>query len=400
MTTITVKKNNTINKSTISSSNKSSKKDNEIKEKKTSKKESIDIQDFGSSDDEPILKKKKSTSKNNIPPSQSETKQETIHRNLDITILADMKINDRYSKITYLGLECIMDMTTGYINATKFCSSASDESKRFDNYIANTRYKKLFDYMISAPEYSGAEIIKKLEGGRPDLRGTYLHPDLLLDLASWISPSAYIKASRIVSNHLIREKEYEIRKLTGDKCELVKMLEEEKKERRQADKENKQLLLDMKLQNEKTHSKLDKTHTKLDKTKDILKRVETRVEKIVEEVVPPTKQVSLHEQFGIMILNDSTGDKQYKAYCCQTRAVNKIKNSIIKTYPQAVLLREVSPSPNSKNFLHQLKEKYGSGKKSKIKVSYNFIYLNDGVSQHELNNMLDEVIESNKNYGN
>ena len=34
--------------------------------------------------------------------------------------------------------------------------------------------------------------------------------------------------------------------------------------------------------------------TKLDKTKDTLKRVEARVVKIVDEVVPPTKQISLH----------------------------------------------------------------------------------------------------------
>ena len=80
--------------------------------------------------------------------------------------------------------------------------------------------------------------------------------------------------------------------------------------------------------------------TKLDKTKDTLKRVEARVEKIVDEVVPPTKQISLHEQFGIMKLNDSTGKKHYKVYCCQTRAVNKTKNSILKSYPQAVLLKE------------------------------------------------------------
>jgi hypothetical protein len=155
------------------------------------------------------------------------------------------------------------------------------------------------------------------------------------------------------------------------------MLEQANIERREADKLNKQLLLDMKLQNEKTHSKLDKTHTKLDKTKDILKRVETRVEKIVEEVVPPTKQISLHEQFGIMKLNDSSGKREYKVYCCQKRVVKKTKDSILKTYPQSVLLKEVSPNANAKNFLHQLKEQYGSGEKSKIKVSYNFINLKD-----------------------
>ena len=77
---------------------------------------------------------------------------QTNNNNLDITKLAYEKINDRYSMAIYLGLKCIMDMTTGYINATKFCSLASDESKRFDHYIANSRYKKLFQYMESSPD--------------------------------------------------------------------------------------------------------------------------------------------------------------------------------------------------------------------------------------------------------
>ena len=338
---------------------------------------------------------------------------QTNNNNLNITNLAYEKINDRYSMATYLGLKCIMDMTTGYINATKFCSSTSDESKRFDSYSRSERYKKLFGYMESSPQYCG-ELSIHITAGTYDLRGTYLHPDLLLDLSSWISPSAYIKASRIVNNFLVKEKEDEIRKtkiLLGEKdCKIEelkimfqqseKRREEERNERVNAEKRAEQMLLKMTLQNEKTHIKLDKTHTKLDKTKDILKRVETRVEKIVEEVVPPTKQTSLHEQFGIMKLNDSSGKREYKAYCCQKRAVNKAKASIIKSYPKAVIFKEVSPNANAKNFLHQLKEQYGSGKKSKIKVSYNFINLKDGVTEEELNNMVNEVVDNAKNYGN
>ena len=328
------------------------------------------------------------------------------NNNLDIAKLAYEKINDRYSMATYLGLKCIMDMTTGYINATKFCSLASDESKRFDNYIRSDRYKKLLEYMKTCPHYRG-DLSIQITTGINELRGTYLHPDLLLDLASWISPEAYIKASRIVSNHLIREKEYENIILTGKNKDLTIMFQEsekrrveDNKERVKAEKRAEQMLLKMTLQNEKTHSKLDKTHTKLDKTKDILKRVETRVEKIVEEVVPPTKQTSLHEQFGIMKLNDSTGKREYKVYCCQRRVVKKTKDSILKTYPQALLLKEVSPNANAKNFLHQLKEQYGSGKKSKIQVSYNFINLKDGVIEEELISMVNEVVDNGKNYGN
>jgi hypothetical protein len=63
-------------------------------------------------------------------------------------------------------------------------------------------------------------------------------------------------------------------------------------------------------------------------------------------------------------------------------------------------LKEVSPNANAMNFLHQLKEQYGSGKKSKIQVSYNFINLKDGVTEEELISMVKEVVDNSKNYGN
>ena len=135
---------------------------------------------------------------------------QTNNNNLDITKLAYEKINDRYSMATYLGLKCIMDMTTGYINATKFCSLASDESKRFDNYIRSDRYKKLLEYMESSPEYSG-ELSIQITTGINELRGTYLHPDLLLDLASWISPIVFLKINNIINEWRKMSPDNEIR---------------------------------------------------------------------------------------------------------------------------------------------------------------------------------------------
>jgi hypothetical protein len=335
-------------------------------------------------------------------------------RDLAITTLAYEKINDQYYKAKYLGLECIMDMKTGYINATKFCAS-SDKSKRFANYIRSDRYKNLFDYIKSSSQYRDDELSIQITGGiNVDLRGTYLHPDLLLDLSSWISPAAYIRASQIVKNVLVREKEDEIRALTGDKSRLEKMFEEEKIERREAEKRAEEMLLKMTLQNEKTHITLETTNIKLDNTtktlekaeidnakiKTTLKRVETRIDLIVDEIVPPARQVSLHEQFGVMKLNDPTNSKQYKVYCSQKRGVAKAKSSILKSYPNAVMFKEVTPNANAKNFLHILKEKYGStNSNSKIRVSYNFINLKSGVLEEELNTMINEVVERAKNYG-
>jgi hypothetical protein len=171
------------------------------------------------------------------------------------------KINDKYSKAKYLDIECIIDMTTGYINATKFCASVSNGKKRFDNYIANDRCKNLVKY-LEEPDLSGSfiSVLIKDNTSSNELRGTYAHSDLLLDIASWILPEAYFKASRIVNNFLVREREEEIRKLIGDKSELVKMLEASDKRREEAEKRAEAMLLKMTLQNEKTHDKLDKTH--------------------------------------------------------------------------------------------------------------------------------------------
>jgi hypothetical protein len=325
---------------------------------------------------------------------------------LEITKLAYEKINDQYSKAKYLSIECIMDMKTGYINATKFCSTFGN-GKTLNKYLVTDRCKNIVTYLEEPDRYQSGSIsvLNKDNTSINELRGTYVHSNLLLDLSSWISPAAYFKASQIVKNVLVREKEDEIRSLTGDKSRLEKMFEEEKIERREAEKINKQLLLDMKLQNEKTHIKLDNTTKTLekaeidnDKIKTTLARVETRIDLIVDEIVPPARQVSLHEEFGVMKLNDITNARHYKVYCSQKRGVTKAKNSILKAYPNAVMFKEVTPNANAKNFLHILKEKYGSTN-SKIQVSYNFIKLKSGVLEEELNTMINDVVDSAKNYG-
>jgi hypothetical protein len=341
----------------------------------------------------------------------------TIIMNEDdrITVLAYEKINEKYSKAKYLGLECIMDMKTGFINATKFCAFYN---KEFKDFSKRDRYKNLIDYISSSGTYVPELSFKNMSGSY-ELRGTYIHHILLLDISSWISPEAYIKATHIVNNFLIKEKEDEIRNakiLLGQKDdkidELKLMLIESDKRREESERRSEKMLQEMKDQNEKTHFKLDDTKKTLDNTEKMLEkseidndkikttlhRVETRVEKLVEEVVPPAKQVSLHEEFGIMRLNDKNGKWQYKIYCSQKRCVEQAKRSIKKDYPKAEMLLEIKPNPNSKNLLHKIKELYGYGKNAKFKISYNSLNLNVGITEDELKKTVEEVFDDKKNF--
>ena len=322
--------------------------------------------------------------------------------NNTITKLEYEKINDVYSKAKYAGFDVIMNMETGYINATKLCA---DGGKLMKNWVRNDGNKELVEFFEKNQINNEPVLINVTNYGV--LRGTYVHPKLIPHIASWVSPEFAYKVSEIVNNFLIREKEDEIRKLSGDKCKLQEMLEKSDKRREEAEKRAEKMLQDMKDQNDKTHAKLDDTKKTLDKAeidnhkiKTTLNRVEARVEKIVEEVVPPAKQLSLHEQFGIMKLNDKSGKYQYKVYCTQARNVGTAKHSILKAYPKAELFLEIKPNANAKNFLHKLKDLYGRGEDAKIKLSYNYVNLVDGVNENELRDMVDGVVEHAKNFGN
>ena len=162
-------------------------------------------------------------------------------------------INDKYSKAKYLGIECIMETKTGFINATKFCikaqnpedteaqkdedekkaqephgkksyetrgkraqetrgkkagdgkksqetqvKKAGDGIKMFKHYIENARYNNLIKYMKSSGGYL-AELSIRVTSGDYELWGTYVHPDLLLDLASWISPCVFCKVTQLLN---------------------------------------------------------------------------------------------------------------------------------------------------------------------------------------------------------
>ncbi len=333
--------------------------------------------------------------------------------NNTITKLEYEKIDNVYSKAKYAGFDVIMNMESGYINATKLCADGGKKFFKWNENAGNKELINFFNDQYRSSEFGGSTLVVK-GGNLPLVTGTYVHPDLIPHIASWVSPAFAYKVSKIVNNFLIKEKEDEIirsKVLLGEKdCkidELKIMLEKSDRRREEAEKEAKKMLQDMIDQNNKTHEKLDNTEKMLDKAeidndkiKTTLGRVEARVEKIVEEVVPPVKQLSLHEQFGIMKLHDKSSKHQYKVYCTQTRNVGQAQHTIIKKHPNAKLILEIKPNANAKNFMHTLKELYSRGKSAKIGVSYNYLNLLDCISETDLKDMVEGVVKNAKNFGN
>jgi hypothetical protein len=183
-----------------------------------------------------------------------------------------------------------MDTTNGYINGTKFCSAYKDKSKKFVNYINNGRYKILATYYMSNVRNFSSDLYIKVKEGVKEVRGTYLHPILFLDLAIWISPTAYTKANKIITDALVRESEGEDRIL-----KLEKTIDEILRRQSVAEQRTDALMVKIIIQNDKTHAKLDKackdTEESISRFKLTLKRVETRIENLSEEGEKPKENL-------------------------------------------------------------------------------------------------------------
>jgi hypothetical protein len=321
--------------------------------------------------------------------------------------LAFDSIDDTHSKALYGDFTVTMNMTNGYINATKLCADGGKLMKNWMQNNGNKEMVKCFGELIKSSDGIPSELLIMNMSGSYETRGTYVHPDLIPHIASWVSPAFAYKVSKIVNNFLIREKEAEIERLTGAKTRLELMLEESNRERRAHEERAEKMLQDMKDQNDKAHVKLDEVNHKLDKAENDIEELQIEVEQVsaridivIDEVVNPANRFDIREGFGVIKLNDPKSKYGYKSYCAQNKNIGKSLKKIRVEFPNATMFREINPNPNSKNILHKLKELYGcKGAKSKIKIHYSYITLLNGVSEDELNVMIDNVVENAKNYG-
>lgn len=83
----------------------------------------------------------------------------------------------------------------GYINATAMCHATG---KRWNHYASNETTKAFISALVTETGIPASELIQSLSGGRPDLQGTWVHPQVAIHLAQWCSPTFAVKVSKWV----------------------------------------------------------------------------------------------------------------------------------------------------------------------------------------------------------
>jgi KilA-N domain/Protein of unknown function (DUF3627) len=122
------------------------------------------------------------------------------------------KINEQFGWGQYGDFKILIRLSDNYVNATKLCT---DGGKLFGHWIVNQKSKDLVDQLGRTYRISDRFSCLSEVTAYGETRGTYVHPDLVPHIASWISAEFAIKVSRIVNEHIVREYQWELNKKQG-----------------------------------------------------------------------------------------------------------------------------------------------------------------------------------------
>ena len=251
------------------------------------------------------------------------------------------EINDRYVVIKYFDAEVIYDKETKFINATKLCqhiSKVTGKEKLFKNWIVLKQTQKFMKDMINKKAVAGIQATenndKKAVAGIPatenndnidsenqdieydenklsyvvklgsryctEIRGTYLHLDLIPQLCNWASKDYAFKISYII-NYINGIKDYNsaYSKLKNDELkakddelksktvEIKKLEEEHQKQLKAKDKEietKENKIKDLKKELKESEKKNEKKATIIKKKNEKVKELEEAIKIKTEEL--------------------------------------------------------------------------------------------------------------------
>lgn len=277
-----------------------------------------------------------------------------LPRKMSLPSVCYSKITDTFWHASFAGFQLIIDRRTGYFNATKLCEAGG---KRYRSWFQNKQSRELIQY-ISTKHGTVRPLAYNAVGGfgdhRETIRGTYVSSDLLLAIASWVSPEFYLNCNRIVLDYFVTEY----------RAQLM-----------QAESQAKSL-----------RGALHQAANQLNSLSEEVRRKDETLRNIVSEVEPTAEASNLRHVFAIVEKNIDSDklDKHlseadtypFTTIRIQQRNFRQTLKDLHRRYPKAALRAQLPYRRNSSvNLFNYLKENIGY-----MKTRYNDFKLDNDVS--------------------
>lgn len=93
------------------------------------------------------------------------------------------------------GLDIPQRVTDGYINATALCQASG---KKLSHWLENKTTQEFIAALSADAGIPASELVVVTKGGNPKTQGTWIHPDMAINLGQWLSPKFAVLVSKWV----------------------------------------------------------------------------------------------------------------------------------------------------------------------------------------------------------
>lgn len=256
-------------------------------------------------------------------------------------------IDHKYAKGKLGPFEVIMTRDTGYVNATKLCNDIYKETgtpREFRKWFRLKKTKELIEEIsLNRPELVGYPLTVYLDNGKY-LRGTYVHPDLIIVLAQWISPKYTCLVIRIMT-------EYHSNQAIAERDKIIEM-KDDKIDKLTA-KIDKLIAI-----NEGQSAMLEEIH---DQNEDINEKLNTACNSRVVDGKPSKRNMLAIVKNNAKPRNPKKDDPPYydfKVFRVAKRSFNSLYKAHKAKYPRCDIIYKIDYTPNSVQLWQRFLEKH------------------------------------------
>ena len=267
------------------------------------------------------------------------------------------KINNKFAYAKLGKFNVIMLRKNGFINATKLCNSAN---KKLIHWMENKNSKEMIVAFSKLLNMDRDQIITRVNGGKNTIiSGTYMHPDLIIQVASWCNNQFAFYVSKIVNDYLNT-------KACAEKDKLLKIKDDK------IDKLNKKIntlrkeiktVID---QNDDIYDQNMETHAKLDGACN--ERVPSIGKKKYDHMLVIIKNNDNNTDDSDETDDDENIKYNYHALRVMKKSYKNIISKHRKRFPNMEFVLRINYSPNSINLWNKIRERLGAGRKKKINI--------------------------------
>jgi hypothetical protein len=287
------------------------------------------------------------------------------------------QISENFHYGIFGNFHLVIDKDTGCFNATKLCAMSGKKFIHWKRLAGTNRLISYLEDQSSGVDKVIYEVRTSNTGIEKQITGYYVQKELILDIASWLSPEFYFRCNNIVINYfteeykgleeteknikfqdfktkmknIIHEKDMIIDEKTDKIDDLMKMLKEAEEER----KADRLLLrsmginlLDVKSQNTELLEEVQDTNTKLT-------TVQKKLNIAVEDRAPLPSQNKKKERFVLLKRTDEE-DFPYYAVRGQHYYVQTVLKNQRQLFGKIKILLDFPCHPNSKTLFVRIRD--------------------------------------------